>query len=106
MRLEWDQEKNRRNRARHKVSFETAGLVFGDPHAQSIEDREVEAEQRWWTNGPCWRGAAHRRSHVFKKSLTIRLDADVVAWLKSQGKGYQTRINSLLREAMENRVPR
>jgi uncharacterized protein (DUF4415 family) len=36
-----------------------------------------------------------------KKSLTIRVDADVLAWLKSQGKGYQTRINSLLREAME-----
>ena len=36
-----------------------------------------------------------------KKSLTIRVDADVLAWLKAQGKGYQTRINSLLRQAME-----
>jgi uncharacterized protein (DUF4415 family) len=36
-----------------------------------------------------------------KKSLTIRLDADVLAWLKGQGKGYQTRINGLLREAMQ-----
>jgi uncharacterized protein (DUF4415 family) len=35
-----------------------------------------------------------------KKSLTIRLDADVLAWLKGQGRGYQTRINGLLREAM------
>lgn len=35
-----------------------------------------------------------------KQSLTIRLDADVLAWLKSQGSGYQTRINSLLRNAM------
>ncbi len=38
-----------------------------------------------------------------KKSLTIRLDADVLAWLKSGGKGYQTRVNSLLRQAMEHR---
>lgn len=37
-----------------------------------------------------------------KKSLTIRLDADLLAWLKAQGKGYQTRINSLLRKAMQN----
>jgi uncharacterized protein (DUF4415 family) len=37
-----------------------------------------------------------------KKSLTIRLDADVLAWLKSEGKGYQTRINDLLREAMHH----
>jgi uncharacterized protein (DUF4415 family) len=36
-----------------------------------------------------------------KKSLTIRIDADVLVWLKGQGKGYQTRINGLLREAME-----
>jgi len=35
-----------------------------------------------------------------KQSLTIRLDADVIAWLRSQGSGYQTRINSLLRAAM------
>ena len=41
-----------------------------------------------------------------KKSLTIRVDADVLAWLKAQGKGYQTRINSLLREAMEGRAHR
>jgi uncharacterized protein (DUF4415 family) len=36
-----------------------------------------------------------------KKSLTIRLDADVLAWLKAAGGGYQTRINDLLRKAME-----
>jgi len=35
-----------------------------------------------------------------KKSLTIRIDADVLAWLRAQGKGYQTRLNALLREAM------
>ena len=36
-----------------------------------------------------------------KKSVTIRVDADVLAWLKSQGRGYQTRVNSLLRDAMQ-----
>jgi len=36
-----------------------------------------------------------------KKPLTIRIDADVLAWLKGQGKGYQTRINTLLRSAMK-----
>ena len=37
-----------------------------------------------------------------KRQLTIRLDADVLAWLKSQGKGYQTRINRILRVVMES----
>jgi len=36
-----------------------------------------------------------------KSQLTIRLDKDVLAWFKSQGRGYQTRINSLLRAYME-----
>ena len=35
-----------------------------------------------------------------KEPVTIRLDADVVAWLKSKGPGYQTRLNALLRSAM------
>ena len=35
-----------------------------------------------------------------KASTTVRLDADVLAWLKSQGKGYQTRINAILRREM------
>ena len=36
-----------------------------------------------------------------KKPITIRLDADVLHWLKGQGDGYQTRINSILRRVME-----
>ena len=35
-----------------------------------------------------------------KASTTVRLDADVLRWLKSKGKGYQTRINAILRAAM------
>jgi uncharacterized protein (DUF4415 family) len=38
-----------------------------------------------------------------KQRLTLRLDADIVAWLKEQGPGYQTRINGILRDAMERR---
>jgi uncharacterized protein (DUF4415 family) len=35
-----------------------------------------------------------------KQPVTLRLDADVVAWFKRQGRGYQTRINRALRELM------
>ncbi len=35
-----------------------------------------------------------------KQATTVRVDADVLLWLKGQGKGYQTRINAILREAM------
>ena len=36
-----------------------------------------------------------------KRPVTIRLDSDVIEWFKGQGKGYQTRINKLLRTYME-----
>lgn len=35
-----------------------------------------------------------------KAATTVRLDTDILAWLRSQGKGYQTRINQILRDAM------
>ena len=35
-----------------------------------------------------------------KKPVTLRLDADVLAWFKKQGRGYQTRINRALRQVM------
>jgi uncharacterized protein (DUF4415 family) len=36
-----------------------------------------------------------------KDRLTIRVDHDVVEWLKKRGRGYQTRINAILRSYME-----
>jgi uncharacterized protein (DUF4415 family) len=48
-----------------------------------------------------WRQAARNPFYKpVKTSTTVRIDADVLAWLKAQGKGYQTRINAILREAM------
>ena len=37
-----------------------------------------------------------------KQPVTLRLDSDVLGWFKSQGAGYQTRINKLLRSYMES----
>src|ERR1017187_105294 len=38
-----------------------------------------------------------------KTMVTIRLDADVVAWMKASGEGYQTRFNAYLRQLMQHR---
>jgi uncharacterized protein len=46
----WDEEKNRQNLAKHRVSFERARLVFEDPLHISIPD-PYEAEERWRTMG-------------------------------------------------------
>ena len=48
-----------------------------------------------------WSGAAIGKFYrPIKEPVTIRIDADVLAWFKSEGRGYQTRINNLLRAAM------
>lgn len=51
MEFTWDAKKNRLNRRKHRVSFETAALVFDDPFHVSILDREVDGEWRWQTIG-------------------------------------------------------
>jgi uncharacterized protein (DUF4415 family) len=53
----------------------------------------LTAEQ--WKNGI--RGRFYR---PVKRQITARVDADVLAWLKSHGRGYQSRINAILRREM------
>lgn len=50
-RLAWDEKKNRANRRKHLLGFETAVLVFDDPNAIAFQDREIEGERRWQTIG-------------------------------------------------------
>jgi len=47
MRFEWDEIKDHRNLGKHKISFETAKLVFDDVLALNLQDRVVEGEERW-----------------------------------------------------------
>ena len=51
MKLVWDETKNTSNRQKHRVSFETAQLVFDDPFHVSRQDRTENGEQRWQTIG-------------------------------------------------------
>ena len=48
-----------------------------------------------------WQNAIRRRGYKpVKQQITARLDSDVLHWLKSQGKGYQSRMNEILRKEM------
>jgi uncharacterized DUF497 family protein len=49
MQFEWDEAKNQRNLAKHKVSFETAKAIFDDPWQLSVRDRVLDGEERWQT---------------------------------------------------------
>ena len=53
------------------------------------------------TSAKDWKGAV--RGHFYrpiKQQLTVRIDVDVLHWLKRQGAGYQSRLNAILRAAM------
>jgi uncharacterized protein (DUF4415 family) len=48
-----------------------------------------------------WKNAVRGRFYKPRKtSTTVRIDSDVLAWLRAGGRGYQTRMNAILRRAM------
>lgn len=51
MTFDWDPAEDASNRVKHGVGFETAQLVFDDPHAISALDRVADGEERWQTIG-------------------------------------------------------
>jgi uncharacterized protein (DUF4415 family) len=54
-----------------------------------------------------WKNAVRGRFYrPLKQAVSMRLDADVIAWLRKSGKGYQTRANRILRERMLAEVMR
>ena len=52
-----------------------------------------------------WKDAVRGRFYrPIKQAVSMRLDTDVIAWLKKPGKGYQTRANRILRDRMLKEV--
>ncbi|HEX7704979.1 MAG TPA: BrnT family toxin [Thermoanaerobaculia bacterium] len=67
MQFEWDPAKDRRNRARHRVAFEEAASVFGDPLAWTIEDPDHSLrETRYLTTGISSRARVLIVSHTYR----------------------------------------
>lgn len=62
--------------------------VQNDPDAS-------EGSRDWFKNAIVLRPA------MDKEPVTVRLDSDMVAWFRRQGRGYQTRINGILRSYYE-----
>jgi hypothetical protein len=65
MQFAWDEHKNRQNRRKHDVGFETAVLVFDDPYAITQRDWASEDEERWITVGAIGPGSILLVVHTF-----------------------------------------
>ena len=55
---------------------------------------EIALDEEFWRN-------ARVVMHPGKKSVHLRVDADVLEWFRAQGRGYLTRMNAVLRSYME-----
>jgi uncharacterized protein (DUF4415 family) len=82
------------NKVPDSVRKELAALA-AKPEGE-IDFSDLPATQR-----KDWQGAQRGKFYrPIKQQLTVRVDADVLEWLKSQGSGYQSRLNDILRSAM------
>lgn len=68
----------------------------------AMPDEEIDFSDIPETTEAMWKNAVVGKFYrPIKKQVTVRIDADILAWLQSSGAGYQTRLNQLLREAMQ-----
>jgi uncharacterized protein (DUF4415 family) len=65
-------------------------------------DSEIDLSDAPELTDEQWKNAIRHRGFYrpVKQQITARLDSDVLHWLKSQGKGYQSRMNEILRREM------
>lgn len=83
-RTDWD-------RLARMTEDEIEEAAKADPDTPPMDDKD----DAWW----------EKRLVTGKAQVTIRLDQDLLRWLKAQGKGYQTRINAILRQYMDAQRP-
>jgi uncharacterized protein (DUF4415 family) len=77
---------------------------------RSMTEEEIERNAADDPDNPPWTEEEWARARVVfpqgKAPVTLRLDKDIIAWFKSRGRGYQTRINAVLRAFVEAQKPR
>jgi len=66
----------------------------------SIRDEDIDYSDIPELDDTFW-AKAELKMPENKSRITVRIDNDVLTWLKSQGAGYQTRMNAILRTYME-----
>lgn len=67
----------------------------------ALSDDQIDTSDIPEVTEDFWRNAIRNAFYRPTKSqLTVRIDADILAWLRGSGSGYQTRLNGILRDAM------
>lgn len=69
-------------------------------NANFPDDEWLPAEEIPWIKAYQEKKGIRRMYVPRKRSVTAKIDEDVLTWLKHGGRGYQTRMNAILRDAM------
>jgi uncharacterized DUF497 family protein len=69
----WDARKDRLNRQKHRISFDTALHVFDDPYHVTTQDREIDGEPRWQTIGMVGAHNVLLVAHIAEEDDAIRI---------------------------------
>lgn len=91
---------------RHELDLNNPPPLTDEQKAQikalaEMPDDQIDTSDIPEISEEAWRNAVRGRFYKPTKTVaTVRVDSDVLAWLKGHGKGYQTRINAILRRAM------
>lgn len=83
----------------NKVRSQTDDPVLYDPETDPYDPNEPAAVQAYWRDARI-SGPGRPRVAIKRPTLNMRVDADVLAYLRATGKGWQTRVNALLRDAV------
>jgi uncharacterized protein (DUF4415 family) len=80
----------------------TAGQQDEPEKLTAMSDSEIDVSDLPELTETFWQNAAPNPFYrPVKKQITLRIDADILAWLRQQGpEGYQSRLNALLRSVM------
>ena len=99
-------KKSKDNRAATRASRHSSVELTEEQRRQikkleAMPDEEIDTSDIPELGPKFWKNAVVGKFYrAVKKPITIRLDADVIEWLKADGRGYQTKANRLLRESM------
>ena len=113
--MAYDPAKQKKNQRKHEIDWAECETVFMSKKRTSVNTRKSDlpydardktAVLSFWKHAVAHRGVAELRAkrgrpvkaeHERKEQIALRIDADVVAWYRALGSGWQTRMNAVLK---------
>lgn len=71
---------------------------------RKMKDKDIDMSDIPLLTEEFWENARLIRPNQKKQAVSVRFDPDILAWLRGQGRGYQTTINAVMRAYMESKL--